>query len=241
MNIPSNRIVIGSYTSGKDFVYKDTDNYYKGYFYKFNGSYYASRSYDENALEIVPASKTKGAFSDPNSLIYSILKGAQAGFQAGLSPSAGSQAIPTKSRTTALQSIAEADKKGLIPQSAANLGDNSNSEAAAFEKSANTLAQENTPTQRKRYFFRQINPLILGPDKKERIIIRECNEETYNKILNDPNYRKAALTETKFPNNITSNNVANPSEPQFANQAEVDAAEVALPGLKKFLGIEFGF
>jgi hypothetical protein len=233
MNIPSNKIVTGSYTSGKDFIYKISKNYYKGYFYKFNGSYYASRSYDENALEIVPAPKAQGAFSDPNSLAYSVLTGAQAGFQAGLSPSAaGTQGIPSKSRTAALQSIAEADKKGLIPQSAINLGDNSNSEAAAFEKSSNKIAQENTPTQRKRYFFRQINPLILGPDKKERIIIRECNEETYNKILSDPNYRKASLTETKFPNN---------PEPQFANQSEVEAAEVALPGLRKFLDIEFGF
>lgn len=234
MNIPSNRIVTGSYTSGKDFVYKDNHSKpYTGYFYKFNGSYYASKSYDENAKEIIPSPKATNVFSDPNSLVYGILKGAQAGFQAGLSPSAaGNQGIPTKSRIVALQSIAEADKKGLLSPSAANLGDNSNSEAAAFEKSANKIAQENTPTQRKRYFFRQINPLILGPDKKERIIIRECNEETYNKILSDPNYRKAALTETKFPNN---------PEPQFANQPEVEAAEIALPGLRKFLDIEFSF
>jgi hypothetical protein len=233
MNIPSNRIVTGSYTSGKDFVYRyNNSKPYTGYFYKFNGSYYASRSYDENAKEIIPAPKATNIFSDPNSLVYGVLKGAQAGFQAGLSPSAGSQSIPTKSRTVALQSIIEADKKGLLPQSAANLGDNSNAEAAAFEASSNKLAEENSPIQKKRYFIRQINPIILGPDKKERIIIRECSEETYNTLLNNPNYRKASLTETKFPNS---------PEPQFVNQSEVEAAEIALPGLRKFLDIEFGF
>ena len=231
MNIPLNRIVTGSYTSGKDFVYRyNNSKPYTGYFYKFNGSYYASRSYDENAKEIIPAPKATNIFSDPNSLVYGVLKGAQAGFQAGLSPSAGAQSIPTKSRTVALQSIAEADKKGLLPQSAANLGDNSNAEAASFEKASNKIVEENLPTLKKRYFIRQINPIILGPDKKERIFIRECNEETYNTLLNNPNYKKTFLTETKFPND---------PEPKFANQAEVDAAEVALPGIKKFLDIEF--
>lgn len=239
MNIPSNRIVTGSYTSGRDFVDKINKTYYKGYFYKLNGSYYASKNYDENAREIEPASKSKGSFSNPDSLAYSILAGAQAGFQAGLSPSTGTQSIPNKSRSTAVQSIAEADRKGLIPQSVINLGDNPNAEIASLEKATDKVVQENSPTQRKRYFIRQINPLILGIDRKERIIIRECNEETYNNLLNNPNYRKAFLTETIYPSGSIPNNIANPSQPRFTNQSEIDEAERRLPGLKRFLDIEF--
>jgi hypothetical protein len=218
--IPANRIITGSYTSGKDFMYKESKNYYKGSFYKFNGSYYAGKDYAENSLEIIKLPPKPNPWNDPNSLKYAFLKGAQAGFQSGLS-SARVNVVPTKAGRVA--SIIAANQKGLI--SKANFKSDVSSEENQITQEGQTIETESTASQVKRYFYR------LSIKSKINIEIGakfgEVNLNQFNQLQNKPNYALAVITETRTSNN---DNVF--------DDIELNRAEKRLPGLKKFLKIE---
>jgi len=223
--IPSNRIVTGSYTAGKDYIYKESKNFYKGYFYKLNGSLYAGKEYKEGSPEIVKVPPKPNPWNDPNSLQYSILKGAQAGLQAGLS-AARTPTRPTKAGG-AVASILAANQQGLIAKTAASTELEPEANQQIVEQGQ--VNQENlTPVERKRYFQRK--RVRTKPDEYK--FSEFAGEKEYNKAKSiahfSPSvYKIAEVTETSVPGN----------PPEF-NRDELDKAEKIMPGLKVFLGIE---
>ena len=223
--IPSNRIVTGSYTAGKDYIYKESKNFYKGYFYKLNGSLYAGKEYKEGSPEIVKVPPKPNPWNDPNSLKYAVLKGAKAGLQAGLS-AARTPTLPTKSGG-AVASILAANQQGLIARTAASTELEPEENQQITEQGQ--VNQENlTPVEKKRYFQRQ--RIKTKPDEYK--FSELPNENEYNKAKArakaiPPMFQIAEVTETSVPG----------SPPEF-NKDELDKAEKIMPGLKKFLGIE---
>ncbi len=223
--IPLNRIVTGSYTSGKDYIYKESKNYYKGYFYKLNGSFYAGKEYKENDPEIIKVPPKPNPWKDPNSLKYALLKGAQAGLQAGLS-AARTPSMPTKSGGV-VASIIAANQQGLISKTASSTQLEPEENQQITEQGQ--VNQENlSPVERKRYFLRK--RVSTKPDEYK--FSELPNESEYNKLKSSSRLlskiqQVAEVTETSVPG----------SPPEF-NTDELNAAEKKMPGLKVFLGIE---
>ena len=223
--IPSNRIVTGSYTAGKDYIYKESKNYYKGHFYKLNGSYYAGKDYKENDPEIVKVPPKPNPWNDPNSLKYAILKGAQAGLQAGLS-AARTPTRPTKSGG-AVASIIAANQQGLISKTASTTSLEPEENQQITEQGQ--VNQENlNPVEKKRYFMR-------------KLIKTKPNEYKFSELPNESEYNKAKrnsviLSKIQQVAEVTETSV--PGSPPEFNKEELDKAEKKMPGLKVFLGIE---
>jgi hypothetical protein len=222
--IPSNRIVTGSYTAGKDYIYKESKNFYKGYFYKLNGSLYAGKEYKEGSPEIVKVPPKPNPWNDPNSLQYSILKGAQAGLQAGLS-AARTPTRPTKAGG-AVASILAANQQGLIAKTAASTELEPEANQQIVEQGQ--VNQENlTPVEKKRYFLRKL--VKTKPD-----------EYKFSELPNESEYEKAKaasrIIKSQKVAEVTETSV--PGNPPEFNKEDLDKAEKVMPGLKVFLGIE---
>jgi len=222
--IPSNRIVTGSYTTGKDYIYKESKNFYKGDFYKLNGSFYAGKEYKEDAPEIVKVPPKPNPWKDPNSLKYAVLKGAQAGLQAGLS-AARTPTRPTKAGG-AVASILAANQQGLIAKTAAST-ELEPEENQQIIKLGQIIQETSTLVEKKRYFVRR--RIKTKPDEYK--FSELPNETEYEKVKSASRILKsqkvAEVTETSVPG----------SPPEF-NKDELDKAEGIMPGLKVFLGIE---
>jgi len=222
--IPSNRIVTGSYTAGKDYIYKESKNYYKGDFYKLNGSYYAGKEYKEGSPEIIKVPPKPNPWNDPNSLQYSILKGAKAGLQAGMS-AARTPTRPTKAGG-AVASILAANQQGLIAKTAAST-ELEPEESQQISEQGQVNQENLTPVEKKRYFLRK--RIKTKPD-----------EYKFSELPNEREYEKAKAA-SKF---LSSQKVAEvtetsvPGSPPEFNRDELDKAESIMPGLKVFLGIE---
>lgn len=216
MRAPANKIIKG-YTSGKEYTYKKSTNFYIGHFFKLNNRYYVGKDYDPDVkqLEIVPINKTK-AINDPNSLLYNFLAGAKS----GLNTPPKFRTRPTKS--DALASIDAANKEGFTPVIGVNLDSDSN----AIQTNADEIQQASTPVEVKRYFVRRLKRPFPPVYK-----FSEINEQEYNEI-NAKNYppiriKTAFFTETRIQ-----------GEKPSPNPGELKEAEKRIPGLKKFLGIE---
>ena len=223
--IPSNRIITGSYTAGKDYIYKESKNYYKGPFYKLNGSYYAGKDYKENSPEIIKTPPKPNPWNDPNSLKYSILKGAQAGLQAGLS-AARTPTLPTKSGG-AVASILAANQQGLISKATSST-ELELDENQQITEQGQTNQESLTPVEKKRYFVRK--RIKVKPDTYQ--FFEVPNEKEYDKFKTSAKiapaiYKVADVTETSVP-----------GLPPELNTDELNKAEKIMPGLKVFLGIE---
>ncbi len=52
LRIPKNIIVTSKYTSGKEFLIKNSYTEYKGYYYELNGKTFAGKNFDVNAPEL---------------------------------------------------------------------------------------------------------------------------------------------------------------------------------------------
>jgi hypothetical protein len=222
--IPSNRIVTGSYTAGKDYIYKESKNFYKGHFYKLNGSFYAGKEYKEDAPEIVKIPPKPNPWNDPNSLKYAVLKGAQAGLQAGLS-AARTPTRPTKAGG-AVASILAANQQGLIAKTAASTELEPEENQQITEQGQ--VNQENlTPVDKKRYFLR-------------KLVKTKPNEYKFSELPNEREYEKAKdasrILKSQKVAEVTETSV--PGSPPEFNRDELDKAEGIMPGLKVFLGIE---
>jgi hypothetical protein len=74
MRIPAN-LITGSYTSGTEFVYKQTNVPYKGYYYSLNNSYYTGKSYNSESIEIITLSQANSLLSDPDTAVYAFISG----------------------------------------------------------------------------------------------------------------------------------------------------------------------
>ena len=212
IRIPTSKIKKGLYTSGEEYVYPRSTKFYKGYYYTINNKSYVGKDFDVNAKqqEIVLAKKVK-AINNPNSLIYNIVGGIKQG---------ASTPIPSKpSKSSALSSIAAANQQGLNP----NIGVNPNIDIQPIETQSATQAAESIITTNKRYFFRVMisnKPLVykFGESK---------TQEELDNLSKKPNYITATVTETVVPN----------QKPEF-NDAELNAAEKKMPGLKSFLKVD---
>ena len=223
--IPSNMIVTGSYTAGKDYIYKESKNFYKGHFYKLNNLYYAGKDYVENSPEIIKNPPKPNPWNDPNSLKYAILKGAQAGLQAGLS-AARTPTLPTKSGGV-VASILAANQRGLISKAVSTTEIESEESQQIVEQGQ--VNQENlAPVEKKRYFVRK--RIKVKPDTYQ--FFEVPNEKEYDKFkvfakITPSIYKAADVTETSVPG----------TSPEL-NTDELNKAEKIMPGLKVFLGIE---
>ena len=53
MKIPSNIIIVESYTIGKEFIYETTYKEYQGYYYELNNKFFAGKEFDPNAPRLL--------------------------------------------------------------------------------------------------------------------------------------------------------------------------------------------
>lgn len=74
MIIPSN-IIQKKYTSGGEFVSKQTNIVYKGYYYILNNTYYAGKEYAPNSPEIIKISQYNKLLNNQETAIYSAITG----------------------------------------------------------------------------------------------------------------------------------------------------------------------
>lgn len=59
MRKPKNQILTNQYTSGGDFIEKETLQTYQGYYYEDNGKYYIGKEFSPNAKELIKPEKSK--------------------------------------------------------------------------------------------------------------------------------------------------------------------------------------
>lgn len=59
VRVPSNQIVTSKYTIGKEFIVESTHKDYQGYYYEFNGSYYAGDRFSTTAPKLIKATSDK--------------------------------------------------------------------------------------------------------------------------------------------------------------------------------------
>jgi hypothetical protein len=216
MRVPLSNIITGS-TAGKEYVYKDSGNFYTGSFYQMYGSYYAGKTYNPNIAtpdELVPVKKK--SINNPNSFLYNVLAGAKQ----GLNSSPVITKKPTKSQ--ALASIAAANQKGFSPV----IGVNVDADNQALSDSAAQQQAASAINKVKRYFFRKIKRTTKeGPEYQ----FGEIKEDEYNyniKRMLPPVYVTSVVTETRIE-----------GQDPVLDETELNAAEKKMPGLKAFLGV----
>jgi len=54
LRIPKNKIQEGKYTAGGEYIVESTNTIYQGYYYEVNSVFYAGKSFDVNALKLIP-------------------------------------------------------------------------------------------------------------------------------------------------------------------------------------------
>ena len=59
MRKPKNQILTNQYTSGGDFIEKETLNTYQGYYYEDSGRYYIGKEFSPNSKELIKPEKSK--------------------------------------------------------------------------------------------------------------------------------------------------------------------------------------
>jgi hypothetical protein len=53
MRVPKNIIVTSKYTQGNEYMYKNTQHQYQGYYYELNGKTFVGKTFDVYSLELV--------------------------------------------------------------------------------------------------------------------------------------------------------------------------------------------
>jgi hypothetical protein len=54
LRVPKNKIPEGKYTAGGEYIVESTNAIYQGYYYELNSLFYAGKSFDINALKLIP-------------------------------------------------------------------------------------------------------------------------------------------------------------------------------------------
>jgi hypothetical protein len=213
MKIPKSKIKTGLYTSTDEYVYKaPPKKVYKGYYYKYNGKFYAGKTFnsEETPIEIELAKKTT---YNTNNFLYDVLTGIKQG--SVVSP------VPVKNRAAALASIQQANQQGFTNE----VGINNDADIDAINAYGENQVASSTTSTRKRYFYRQKYSLIEKINKEATYKFGEVKtEDDFNLLTQRPNYITAAITETKIP-----------GESSFFDEKELNDAEAKMPGLKLFL------
>lgn len=75
MRIPKNIIETGKYTTGGEFVYKQTQASYKGYYYVLNNMYFAGKEYIVDAPELIKIEQSNTLLYRPSTSIFSAISG----------------------------------------------------------------------------------------------------------------------------------------------------------------------
>jgi c-di-AMP phosphodiesterase-like protein len=75
MRVPANLIQESKYTTGGEFVFKNTNTPYKGYYYNLNNSYFIGKTFDPNAEEIIKIQNSNILLSNLSTFIYSTITG----------------------------------------------------------------------------------------------------------------------------------------------------------------------
>jgi hypothetical protein len=75
IRIPSNQIITSKYTSGKEYMFKDIQKEYQGYYYELNGKKFAGKEFNPNANELVEINinNVNTFLSRPSTLVYGLL------------------------------------------------------------------------------------------------------------------------------------------------------------------------
>ena len=211
IKIPKSKIKTG-YTAGNEYLYKISKNFYKGDYYKYNGKFYAGKTYNPSEIptEIVSAKKVTYTSKD---FLYDVLTGVKQGSATPINPA------PVKNRAAVLSSIQEANQQGLTPV----IGINPDADINSLNTVSGEQVASSTITTKKRYFFR----VLVAIKPTELYKFGEVkDEEQFNALTKKPNHTTAAITQTQIPG----------EDPVF-NDPELNAAEKKMPGLKQFLGI----
>lgn len=75
MRVPLNLIKTGKYTTGGEFVFKNTNASYKGYYYELNDSYFIGKKFNPEAEEIIKLKDSNLLLSNAATFIYSTISG----------------------------------------------------------------------------------------------------------------------------------------------------------------------
>jgi hypothetical protein len=203
MRIPKNKIS-SSYAQAGEFVYVQNREPFSGSYYTFNGAYYTGKEYNTASLELqkVPPSLPILPFNNIDSALYNVLTNGIIAFTGG-AVSRIITSLPVKSPEFLI----------LAPKDPAQANIN-----------ADTLSLE-PKTSKKRYFCRQLVPILNPPDSNP---IKEITETEYNSLRGAITYRTAVLTEITSPGD---------AGPTFENAEEIKIAEQSIPGIKLFLKI----
>jgi hypothetical protein len=92
MRIPKNKIKEGKYTPGGEFIESATNTPYIGYYFEMNGGFFAGKTYDPNAKNLIPKKDQNKLFNNASTGLFSLIAGITS--QQLTSPS--STSIPSK-------------------------------------------------------------------------------------------------------------------------------------------------
>jgi hypothetical protein len=206
--IPKSKIKTGLYTAGNEYIYKKSKNFYKGDYYKYDGKFYAGKTFnsEETPIEIELAKK---APSNSSNFLYDVLTGIKQG--SVVSPA------PVRNKAAVLSSIQSANQQGFTSE----VGVNNDADVNAIDAYGKSQVASSTTTTRKRYFYRQ----MFSFNKDATYKFGEVKtEDDFNLLTQRPNYITAAITETRIP-----------GQAPFFDEKELNDAEAKMPGLKSFL------
>ena len=206
--IPKSKIKTGLYTAGNEYIYKKSKNFYKGDYYKYDGKFYAGKTFnsEETPVEIELAKKSP---RNSSNFLYDVLAGIKQG--SVVSPA------PVKNRAAVLASIQQANQQGFTKE----VGVNNDADVNAIDAYGKNQVASSTTTTQKRYFYKQT--YSLNKEAAHRFGEVKTKDD-FNLLAQRPNYKTAVITETKIP-----------GQAPFFDEKELNDAEAKMPGLKLFI------
>jgi len=205
--IPKSKIKTGLYTADNKYIYKKSKNFYKGDYYKYNGKFYAGKTFnpDETPVEIEEAKKTT---YNTNNFLYDVLAGIQQGV--------GSIKNTPVKKTAVLLPWQLAETQNVTRE----VGINNDADVDALNAYQEDQVSSSTTSTRKRYFYRQ----TISAGETASYKFGEVTEDDFDLLTQRPNYITATITETRIPGQVP-----------FLDEKELNNAEAKMPGLKEFL------
>lgn len=79
VRIPANQAVTNKYTSGKEYMFKDTYKEYQGYYYELNGKTFAGKEFATSAPELIRinSADVNTLLTNPATFVYGKVSGAK--------------------------------------------------------------------------------------------------------------------------------------------------------------------
>ena len=140
--IPKSKIKTGLYTADNKYIYKKSKNFYKGDYYKYNGKFYAGKTFNPNETP-VEIEEVKKTTYNANNFLYDVL----AGIQQGSRPISNT---PVK-KTAVLLPWQLAETQNVTRE----VGINNDADVDALNAFQEDQVSSSTTSTRKRYFYRQ--------------------------------------------------------------------------------------